>query len=134
MYLFSATLLSCGWLNSLVGGRNCFLLEFTSSKNPAPGHTFEHLQWDSILSMPAGSGCSAIFIKTCVPRAISSWLRCVIHVVLLVSRAPSWRQQVGRNSFVFLGSIQSQYRISHLLVTIYLAGKSITQQRTAVFG
>lgn len=78
--------------------------------------------------MPAGSGCSAIFIKTCVPRVISSWLWCVIHVVLLVSRAPSWREQVGRNSFDFLGCFQSQYRISRLLVTIYLAGKTITEQ------
>lgn len=133
IYLFSTTLLSCDWLTSLMDGRNCFLLEFTSSKNLASGHTFEHLQWDSILLMPAGSGCSAIFIKTCVPRVISSWLWCIIHVVLLISRTPSWREQVRRNSFDFLGYFQSQFRISHLLVTIYQAGKSITDN-AAVFG
>lgn len=31
--------------------------------------------------MPAGSGCSDIFIKTCVLRVISSWFWCVICVV-----------------------------------------------------
>ena len=39
------------------------MLEFVSGESPAPGPTFEHLQWDSILLMPAGSGRSAHLAK-----------------------------------------------------------------------
>lgn len=69
------------------------LLEFTSSKNAASGHTFYHLQWDSILLMPAaGFGGSAIFIKSCAPRDISSWLWCVIQALLSISRVLGWKE------------------------------------------
>lgn len=72
--------------------------------------------------MPSSSGCSPIFIRTHVPWVVSSWLWCVIHALLLVSRVPSWK--VGRNYFSFPGYFQRQYRISHLSVTIYLTEKN----------
>lgn len=44
----------------------------------------------------------------------------------------SRREQAERNSFGFLGYFQSPYRISHLLVTIYLLGRAL--QNSAASG
>lgn len=49
-------------------------------------------------------------------------------VLLLISRTFGWSEKVGRNSFDFPGYFQSQWRISHLSVTTYLADRSFTEQ------